>query len=126
MVCVTRKWASMDSAWEQRKLEAMLREMLAVGAADRSSEPPASVAQNKRVDACHPQRPVHYLRDLRGRLWAALSHGLVELEGQAHFFKTGNPSPIHSINEPSYTATFSCPAMMWAMALTVAAMPPPQ
>jgi hypothetical protein len=28
-------------------------------AADRASEPLASIAQNKRIGACHPQRSVH-------------------------------------------------------------------
>ena len=39
--CVTCVWAGLDSAWEQYKLEATLREMLAVGAADS----PASSAR---------------------------------------------------------------------------------
>jgi len=51
-------WAGVDNAWEQKKLEA--RKMLE-NAADRASEPPASIAQNKRIGACHPQRQVHAL-----------------------------------------------------------------
>ena len=47
----------MDSAWEQKKLEA--RKLLAVGAADRASELQANIAQPKRMSAGHPQRPVH-------------------------------------------------------------------
>ena len=30
-------------------------------AADRASEPPASIAQNKRIGACRPTRQVHAL-----------------------------------------------------------------
>ena len=53
-VCV---WAGVDNAWEQKKLEATLCEMLAAKrAADRASKPPASIAQNKRIGACHPTR----------------------------------------------------------------------
>jgi hypothetical protein len=37
-------------------------------AADRASEPLASIAQNKRIGACHPQRSVHQDPDaLSGR-----------------------------------------------------------
>jgi len=39
--------AGMDSAWVQEKLEA--RKMLAVGAADRASEPQANIAHPKRL-----------------------------------------------------------------------------
>jgi hypothetical protein len=49
-------WAGVDSAWEQRKLEA--RKMLAVGAAYRASEPQANIAQPKRMSAGHPTRQV--------------------------------------------------------------------
>jgi len=48
-----------DSAWEQKKLEA--RKLLAVGAADRASELQANIAQPKRMSAGHPQRPMHAL-----------------------------------------------------------------
>jgi hypothetical protein len=51
-------WAGVDKAWEQEKLEA--RKMLE-NAADRASEPQASIAQSKRIGACHPQRQVHAL-----------------------------------------------------------------
>jgi hypothetical protein len=57
-VCVTCVWAGVDNAWEQEKLEA--RKMLE-NAADRASEPPASIAQSKRIGACHPTRQVHAL-----------------------------------------------------------------
>ena len=33
--------------------------MTAKRAADRASEPQASIAQSKRIGACHPQRQVH-------------------------------------------------------------------
>jgi hypothetical protein len=39
-VCVTRKWAGVDNAWEQEKLEAALREMLGI-----APESPASGAR---------------------------------------------------------------------------------
>jgi hypothetical protein len=39
MVCVTRKWAGVDNAWEQEKLEATLREMN-----ENAAEIPASSA----------------------------------------------------------------------------------
>jgi hypothetical protein len=55
-----------DSVWEQEKLEATLREM-PENAADRASEHPASIAQNKCVGACHPQ---HQVRALLGNLSA--------------------------------------------------------
>jgi len=40
-----------DTIWEQEKLEATLREMLAVGAADWARELPANIAQPKRMSA---------------------------------------------------------------------------
>ena len=49
---VTRKWAGVDSVWEQDKLEA--RKMLA---ADWASERQANIAQPKRVSAGAPRRP---------------------------------------------------------------------
>jgi len=36
-VCVTRMWAGVDSVWEQRKLEATLREMLENAAESHTS-----------------------------------------------------------------------------------------
>jgi len=49
-VCLDRldNQAGVDSAWEQKKLEA--RKMLE-NAADRASEPPASIAQAERIGA---------------------------------------------------------------------------
>ena len=49
-VCVSGFWAGVDSAWEQdaKRLEATLREMLDVGAADRASERWASPASSER------------------------------------------------------------------------------
>ena len=38
----------------------------------------------------------------------------------------GSPSPTHADIDPSYTDTFSFPAIKWTIAFTVAAMPPPQ
>ncbi len=52
-------WAGVDSAWEQEKLEATLREMLPVGAADRASERQASIAQPKPRERSASQPPVH-------------------------------------------------------------------
>jgi hypothetical protein len=57
-VSVSGGRAGVDSAWEQEKLEA--RKMLE-NAADRASEPPANIAQSKRIGACHPTRQVHAL-----------------------------------------------------------------
>ena len=42
-VCVTCVWADVDSVWEQGKLEATLREMLAAGAARPTGSPTRQV-----------------------------------------------------------------------------------
>ncbi len=49
-------------AAERRLARKMTRRRKLLGiAADWASEPPARIAQNKRIGACHPQRQVHAL-----------------------------------------------------------------
>jgi len=59
-VCVRGAGAVVNSAWEQKKLEA--RKLLdAKRAADRASELPANIAHPKRMSAGAPQHPMHTL-----------------------------------------------------------------
>ena len=61
-------WAGVDNAWEQEKLEAW---KMPENAADRASEPPASIAQPERIGArqSHPSSA----RSVGLRIWKGYS-----------------------------------------------------
>jgi len=77
-VCSSRDtcvWAGVDYAWEQENSKPACPGGLGQGkmlenAADRASEPPASIAQNKRIGACNPTLPALSLS--KGQVHAVL------------------------------------------------------
>ncbi len=86
MVCVTLLRAGMDSVWEQEKLKATLREM-PENAADRASERQASIAQNKRAGACHPQRQAHALLGAKHSVVISFLHSTSKLHQKKKLYR---------------------------------------